>query len=320
MSTRSRSLVAAVAAAVLLLAGCATKTAGVAETSAAASAGALQAAGGSPGSSPAGGQTGTGSTASGSPGSSPAGGQTGTGSTASGSVAVDPQAWAQKLDDGMKRVTSLTGSAAVDGAIKETAIVKETLDGGRLKAADIAMTLVEGGSSVPMSLRLISGKAYLGGAAIISLIGSKAAGKQWVLLAANSSDPSIAAIGKALGPMQQLAGTDSYVYFAKAAKSITMDGKEKVGSFDATKYQVDIDLTKIAAVLPPELKDYGQQIAASGMKDINSTYWIDDQNRLVKAVLGLTVQGVTQRTTVTIDAFNLPVTIEAPAAATVYTG
>lgn len=309
MSTRSRLFVSAVAAAGLLLAGCATNTAGVAET--AGNAGTLQTAGGSPGSGPADGQSGT----SGSMGSG-----TSAPTAGGGGVAVDPQTWAQKLDDGMKSVTSLTGSASVQGAIKETATIKDTLVGGRLKAADLAMTLVESGASVPISMRLINGKAYLGGAAIVSLIGSKAAGKQWVLLDAGSSDPTVAALGKTIGSMQQLAGADSYVYFAKAARSITMEGKEKVGSFDATKYQVDIDLTKIAAVLPPELKGYGQQIAASGMKDINSTYWIDDQNRLVKAVLGLTVRGVTRRTTVTIDAFNVPVTIQAPPAATVYTG
>lgn len=315
MSTRSRSLVAAVAGAGLLLTGCATRTAGVAEiatrtasvaeTSATASgnSSALQTAGGSPGSSPAGGQSSTSA-------STPGG----------GGVAVDPQTWAQKLDDGMKSVTSLTGSAAVDGAIKETATVKETLAGGRLKAADLALTLVESGASVPISMRLINGKAYLGGAAIVSLVGSKAAGKQWVLLEAGSADPTVATLGKAVGSMQQLAGADSYVYFAKAARSITMEGKEKVGSFDATKYQVDIDLTKIAAVLPPDLKDYGQQIEASGMKDIKSTYWVDDQNRMVKAAVGLTVQGITQNTTLTIDAFNVPVTIEAPVASTVYTG
>ncbi|MDQ6657156.1 MAG: hypothetical protein M3Z00_02785, partial [Actinomycetota bacterium] len=86
------------------------------------------------------------------------------------------------------------------------------------------------------------------------------------------------------------------------------------------KYAVDIDLTKIAAVLPPDLKDYGQQIEASGMTDVKATYWIEDHHRVVKTAVGLTVHGITQRTTVTIDAFNVPVTIEAPAASTVYHG
>ncbi|MDQ6657361.1 MAG: hypothetical protein M3Z00_03865 [Actinomycetota bacterium] len=309
MLPRSRSFIAAVAAVGLVLAGCSTQTAGTAE--AAASAGTLQTTDGAPGSSPT----------DGAPGSGHTDGPSAIASTAGGDgAAVDPQTWAQQLQDGMTSVTSLTGSVEVIGPIKERATLKETLKGGRLKAAEMAMSLVESGSSIPINMRLINGRAYLGGAAIISLVGSKAAGKQWVLLDAGSSDPTIAAIGKSIGSMLQLAGTESYVFFAKAAKSITTVGMESVGSFDATKYAVDIDLTKIAAVLPPDLKDYGQQIEASGMTDVKSTYWIEDHHRVVKTAVGLTVHGITQHTTVTIDAFNVPVTIEAPAASTVYNG
>lgn len=314
MCARSHSLLAAaVAAAGLMLAGCSTQTAGTAEVPATAHSGTVN--------------TGNlGTTPAPTNGSQPAVGQssdqraTDDPGGVSAGVAIDPQAWAQKLQDGMKTVTSLRGTITVDGTLTETATVKETLDDGRLKAADLAMKLAGGGSSLPLNMRLVDGKTYLGGEGIISLIGSKATGRQWVLLDAGSSDPTLAAVAKTLGSMQQLAGTDSYVFFAKAAKSITIDGREKVGSFVATKYRVDIDLTKIAAVFPPEMKDYGQQIEASGMKDLKSVYWIDDKNRMVKTMVAVTAAGLTQNTTMTIDAFNEPVTIEAPAASTVYTG
>lgn len=229
----------------------------------------------------------------------------------------DAATFAADVESGMSGVRTITGT--LDGGTGTQAGLRETLQDGRLQGADIAYSVSTSGQSLDVTIRLIGGKAYLGGTGVRSLLPQTAGNKQWLLLDAQSTDTTVSSIGASLGGLLTSAGTDSYVYLLRGATSVTRTGDEVVGTLAATRYTVQIDVPKAAAAMPAELDSYRKLLAATPGQ-AQAGYWIDAQHRVVKAEITMPDSGSGQRTALTVSAFDSSFTIEAPDPATVYPG
>jgi len=230
--------------------------------------------------------------------------------------APDTATFAADVESGMRTVRTVTGT--VDGGSGSSGQLRENLQDGKTVAADLSFTVTASGQSVDLLIRLVGSQGYLGGQGVVGLIPA-AGGKQWVRLDAVSSNTVVSNMAKQLGDLLADAGTDSYIYLLRGATSVTRTGEETVGTLPATRYTVQIDVQKAAAAMPAELASYRQLLAATPGQ-AQAGYWIDDRHRLVKAEITMPGATGSQRTAVTVSAFDSSFTIEAPDPATVYTG
>jgi hypothetical protein len=304
--SRSRSIVVVLVAAGLLTSGCASTVAGSAQAAGSVSAGPVSA--GPVSAVPSSGASAT---------HDPA--VTG---TVSGS-AEDPQQFYARIQAAMKGVTSMSGSMSFQGSaggvpMDESGPMKATYRDGAVQSIDMQMSMTVQGTSVRFSFRLVGDKAYIGGPAIMKSLGAQASGKQWALLDKNSSNKNLAMLGSMMGSVINFGRSDAMIATIKGAKSVTKVGPEKIGAVDATKYQAVIDLGAIGSALATAMPSQVPRATQGGTS--TALYWIDAQDRIVKATSQTEQQGKPLTTEYLVDAYNQPVDIQDPDPATVYTG
>ena len=305
---RSRSMVAAFLAAGLLTSACASTVTGSAQPAGSAGASTSSAATGSAGASSSSTATVTHDPAS-------------TG-TASGS-AEEPQQFYARIQAAMKGVTSMSGSMSFKGTtngipMNESGPMKATYRDGAVQSMDMQMSMTVNGTSLQFGFRLVDDKSYIGGPTIMKALGANASGKQWALLDKNSSNKNLAMLGSMMGSVIGFARSDAMIATMKAAKSVTKIGPEKVGAIDATKYQAVIDVGAVGSALASAIPSQLPRTGSGGIS--TALYWVDAQDRIVKATSETEQQGKPFTTQYLVDAYNQPVDIEPPDPAKVYTG
>lgn len=229
----------------------------------------------------------------------------------------DPAAFAADVESGMRGVHTLT--ATLDGGTGTQGTLRQTLTDGRLKAADLSYSVSASGQTIPITIRLAGGKAYLGSSGIASLLPSAARGRDWVLLDGSSSDQIVSTIGASLGGVLSNVGTDSYLFLLRGATSVTAGDQATIGGFATTGYQVQIDIPKAAAALPDELSAYRSLLAGTSGQ-ATGTYWIDGEHRMVQAELTMPGSSGSQQTRLTVTRFDESFDIQQPDPSTVYSG
>jgi len=314
--SRSRSMIVVLVAAGLLASGCASTVAGSAQAAGPASAGPASA-----------GTVSAGTVSAGPVSSAPSSGASATHDpaatgTVSGS-AEDPQQFYARIQTAMKGVTSMSGTMSFQGnaggiPMDESGPMKATYRDGAVQSMDMQMSMTVQGNSIRFSFRLVGDKAYIGGPTIMKALGAQASGKQWALLDKNSSNKNLAMLGSMMGSIINFGRSDAMIATIKGAKSVTKVGPEKVGAIDATKYQAVIDLGAIGSALASAMPSQVPRTSQAGTS--TALYWIDAQDRIVKATSQTEQQGKPLTTQYLVDAYNRPVDIQAPDPATVYTG
>ena len=208
-------------------------------------------------------------------------------------------------------VLSVTGTAGVDGTFAEK------LSGGKVVAYDMTMTVKGSGQDISFEMRLIDGKAYLGGSILTEL---GAGNKKWALISTTSSNAGIRTMANAMSGYLDSANAAQYNAYAQAATSITDEGTTTVGSIPAHQYKLEVDVAALAKSISGSSATSMKTLAGSGIKSIPVTLALDSSDRVVDAKSSIAVSGVTEDTDFKITAYDGPVSIDAPAAADVYTG
>lgn len=237
--------------------------------------------------------------------------------------ATDPREFYARIQAAMKGVTSMSGSMSFQGnaggiPMNESGPIKATYRDGVVQSMDMQMSMTVQGTSVRFSFRLVGDKAYIGGPAIMSSLGAGASGKQWALLDKKSSNKTLAMLGSMMSSIINFGRSDAMIATIKGARSITKIGPEKVGAVDATKYQAVIDLGALGSALATAMPSQVPRATQGGTS--TALYWIDAQDRIVKATSQTEQQGKPLTTEYLVDAYNQPVDIRDPDPATVYTG
>jgi hypothetical protein len=152
-----------------------------------------------------------------------------------------------------------------------------------------------------------------------------ARGKQWIKVDLSAAG-NLAALNPSLGASTD--PTQVLNYLRGASNSITEVGKETLRGASTTHYHVDLDLTKAARRLSAGARRAFEQglSAIGGATSVPADVWIDDQGRLRKFALRLSItprtgnqagQTFTVSETIELYDFGVPVSVTAPPASQV---
>ncbi|WP_284744391.1 hypothetical protein [Amycolatopsis sp. RTGN1] len=159
----------------------------------------------------------------------------------------------------------------------------------------------------PMELRLVAGKLY---AKVPE--GSRdevGAGKPWVAVAADGTDPFSQVLG---GSLAQLAAQNDPAHTLgeiRTAGSIVSAERGQLDGVAAEHYRVELDLSRLGADLPA-----GLPAGSAGRFPVE--LWLDDAHRPVQVVLDLSpiLQGGEARITTRYREWGAPVDVQPPPA------
>ncbi|HYZ36514.1 MAG TPA: hypothetical protein VE673_07285 [Pseudonocardiaceae bacterium] len=171
--------------------------------------------------------------------------------------------------------------------------------GGTLQALDITEQL---GSAGKRRLIIVDNGTYaqVPGAA-------NAAGKPWVSVSRDSTNPTVRNLAASLEAVRRSASLDHFSSFASAAQSVQLVGKDTVDGTPVNHYLVNVDVAKL-----PESTPGRQALLGAGITMLPIGLYVDEQGRPVKATQDLTVQGQHTTTVISLSKFNAPVSISAP--------
>lgn len=239
-------------------------------------------------------------------------------SAPSGST-IRPAAFAAKMKAANAGVKSLKGSISVDaGPASVTGSFGETLADGQVNALDMSMFIAQGTEKVALRLLIVNSKIYLGGTTVLKSL--NVGSKKWALAGTNSKNATLRNLADQLSGYLTTASANQYELYAAAAKKIVDGGEAKIGTVAAHRYDITVDVTALAKASSASVKASAEVLAKAGITTLPTTLWLDSSNRLVQSSSTVTVSGITSKTLFKVNAYNVPVTIRAPAAADVFTG
>lgn len=242
-----------------------------------------------------------------------------TGPSAPTGPTIQPEAFAAKMKAANAGLTSAKGSiSVVAGAANISGAFGETITAGQVNALDMSMFIAEGTHKVSLRLLIVGGKIYLSGAAVLSSL--NVGPKKWALVSTDSKNASLRALAGQLSGYLTSASANQYQQYAAAAKSVVDGGPGKIGTVAVHRYDITVDVAALAKASPASTRASIEALARSGVTTLPTTLWLDSSNRLVQSESTVKVSGVTSKSTFEISAYNVPVTIKAPAAGDVFTG
>lgn len=212
---------------------------------------------------------------------------------------------ARALADAATAATTSAGSAkfATDVAVGQ---VRSKGQGqARFGAGGTSQVMTTDFIGEPMELRLVAGKLY---AKVPE--GSRdevGAGKPWVVVAADGTDPFSQVLG---GSLAQLAAQNDPAHTLgeiRTAGSIVSAERTDLGGVAAEHYRVNLDLSRLGTDLPA-----GLPAGSAGQFPVE--LWLDDTHRPLQVVLDLSpiVQGGEARITTRYSDWGVPVDVQPP--------
>ncbi|MGH3719572.1 MAG: hypothetical protein ACRDRI_12195 [Pseudonocardiaceae bacterium] len=177
----------------------------------------------------------------------------------------------------------------------------EKLSGATLQAGDISEEI---GPDLTLRLRLIiiDRTTYAQLPAELN-----PAGKPWVRLTPDSSNPTIRTMATLIESVRNSASLDQSTTFTSAARRVTLVGKESLDAVPVTHYSIEVDVAKLPSTTPGR-----QTLLGAGVTTLPVELSVDDEGRPVKLTQDVTVQGQSASTVITLSRFNAPVSISAP--------
>jgi hypothetical protein len=148
------------------------------------------------------------------------------------------------------------------------------------------------------------------------------AGKSWMRI--DTSTIQGAAQFSELGRMNKPAV--ELQYLRAASKEIEEKGREKVRGVETTRYHTVIDLSKLAreageeapAGLRKQLRQEAKNLASTGLEELPTDVWIDDDGLLRKMTMDISFEAegekVRMETSVELFDFGVPVKLDPPSA------
>lgn len=216
---------------------------------------------------------------------------------------------ARALADAATAATASGGSAKFGTDVAVGAIRSKGQGQARFGAGGTAQVMTTDVLGEPMELRLVGGKLY---AKVPE--GSRdemGAGKPWVVVAADGTDPFSQVLG---GSLTQLAAQNDPAHTLgeiRTAGTIVSAERTQLGGVAAEHYRVNLDLarlgTDLPAGLPPE--------SAGRLGRFPVELWLDDTHRPLQIVLDLSpiLQG-DARITTRYTEWGAPVDVQPPPA------
>lgn len=242
-----------------------------------------------------------------------------TGNGTSGGATIQPAAFAAKMKAANAAVNSLKGSISVDaGAVSVSGAFGETLAAGRVTALDMSMFITQGSNKLSLRLLIVSDKIYIGGTRALKSL--DAGSKKWALASKDSKNASLRGLADQLGGYLTTASANQYELYAAAAAKIVDGGEATIGTVAAHRYDVTVDVAALAKASSASVKASAKVLAKAGITALPTTLWLDGSNRLVQSSTTIMVSGITSRTVFRVNAYNVPVSVRAPAATDVFTG
>ena len=174
----------------------------------------------------------------------------------------------------------------------------EKLAGGDLAALDLTTRLAGAGD---IHVVYTDGKTYAKLPASMN-----PSGKPYLLVTPDSSNATIQQLAPYLGAAVTAVSPGQLGLAAAAAPTADVKGTQTVDGTEATRYALQVEVAKLPSAIKGQLP--------AGSRSLPLDLYVTSNGRLVKADLGLTVQGENVPIDVEFSDFNQPVTITSPPA------
>lgn len=215
---------------------------------------------------------------------------------------------ARTLADAVTAATTSAGSAKFGTDVAVGQVRSKSQGQARFGAGGTAQVLTTDFIGEPMELRQVGGKLY---AKVPE--GSRdevGAGKPWVAVAADGTDPFSQVLG---GSLAQLAAQNDPAHTLgeiRTAGSIVSAERGQLDGVMAEHYRVDLDLARLGTNLPAGLP----ADSAGRLGKFPVELWLDDSHRPLRIVLDLSpiLQGSEARITTRYSDWGVPVDIQPP--------
>ncbi|GLY34904.1 hypothetical protein Amsp01_009280 [Amycolatopsis sp. NBRC 101858] len=214
---------------------------------------------------------------------------------------------ARELADAATAATTAGGSAKFSTDVAVGQVRSKGQGQARFGPGGTSQVMTTDFIGEPMELRLVAGKLY---AKVPE--GSRdevGAGKPWVAVAADGTDPFSQVLG---GSLAQLAAQNDPAHTLgeiRTAGTIVSSERTELDGVAAEHYRVELDLARLGADLPA-----GLPAGSAGRFPVE--LWLDDTRRPVQVVLDLSpiVQGGEARITTRYREWGAPVDVQPPPA------
>lgn len=215
---------------------------------------------------------------------------------------------ARTLADAVTAATTSAGSAKFGTDVAVGQVRSKSHGQARFGAGGTAQVLTTDFIGEPMELRQVGGKLYAKAPE-----GSRdevGAGKPWVAVAADSTDPFSQVLG---GSLAQLAAQNDPAHTLgeiRTAGSIVSAERGQLDGVTAEHYRVDLDLARLGTDLPAGLP----ADSAGRLGKFPVELWLDDSHRPLRIVLDLSpiLPGSEARITTSYSDWGVPVDIQPP--------
>lgn len=219
---------------------------------------------------------------------------------------------ARALADAASAATTSGGSAKFGTDVAVGSVRSKGQGQARFGAGGTSQVMTTDFIGEPMELRLVAGKLY-----VKVPEGSRdqvGAGKPWVEVAPDGTDPFSQVLGGSLGQLAAQNDPAHTLGEVRAAGTIVSAERTDLGGVAAEHYRVDLDLAKLGTDLPAGLStDAVGQLGGKFPVEL----WLDDAHRPLQIVLDLSpilkgADGASAKITTRYTEWGGPVDVQAP--------
>jgi hypothetical protein len=218
---------------------------------------------------------------------------------------------ARTLADAASAATTSGGSAKFGTDVAVGSVRSKGQGQARFGAGGTAQVMTTDFIGEPMEVRLVGGKLY---AKVPE--GSRdevGAGKPWVVVATDGSDPFSQVLGGSLAQLTAQNDPAHTLGEIRTAGTIVSAERTDLGGVAAEHYRVELDLARLGTDLPAGLS--AEEAGRLGGK-FPVQLWLDDAHRPLQIVLDLSpiLQGAEARITTHYTDWGAPVDVQPPPA------
>lgn len=212
---------------------------------------------------------------------------------------------------------SATVTKAGAGTTQMSGTTQERLRPSLLAELDITRLAAAGQSISGGMTEIITPSAFYMKSSMFPA--SATGGKAWVAIILSDLGASGSALQSLLSQAEN-SNPASQTQLLTASKDVKKVGTGTIGGVPVTEYTGSVALAQALAKLPANLRSQMRtKFTQSGLTTGRFKVWIDGQNQMRKMVITEVGTKVSETITVTVSAYNQPVTITVPPASQVYT-
>lgn len=225
--------------------------------------------------------------------------------------AAEMKQWSARATAAEQALTSISGTLEQDNGIQASGgTVVRKLNKGRIVASDYRSQI----GGVGARTLQVDGKVFMTGDQALLAELQLPPGKTWAQLRRESKNDAIARLAEGVLPTFELNDSATFLLPQEVPSKVERVGTEEISGQQTTHYRetADLELIEVAS-------------GSKGLEQVNRIkslvvdFWMLPDHRWVRTTQTTTLtNGAQSSFTLTVDRFNPPVTIKAPAAASVY--